>query len=220
VRRESAKTTNPVVARRILRLREGDVEHGVPINPKMGLITFDDAATDLLTDYRVNGRRSLGEARWRIELHLKPVFRGRRLINILTPDIRAFAAARQKAGAAAGSINRELALLKRMFNLAMQAGKLASRPHIPMLREDNVRKGFFGREQFDAVCRHLPAPLRPVVGFAYVTGWRIQSEVLPLEWRQIDFTAGTVRLDPGTTKNREGRVFPMTGDLRTLLKTQ
>jgi len=196
------------------------VEHGVPINPKMGLITFDEAATDLLTDYGVNGRRSLGEATRRIELHLKPVFRSRRLIHILTPDIRAFAAARQKAAASNGEVNRELALLKRMFNLAMQAGKLASRPHIPMLREDNVRRGFFEREQFDAVCRHLPACLQAVVSFAYVTGWRIRSEVLPLEWRQVDFAAGTVRLDPGTTKNREGRVFPMTDDLRNLLKRQ
>jgi len=220
VRRESTKTANPVVARRILRLREGDVEHGVPINPKMGLITFDEAATDLLTDYRVNGRRSLSEATRRIELHLKPVFRSRRLIHILTSDIRALAAARQKAGASNGEVNRELALLKRMFNLAMQAGKLASRPHIPMLREDNVRRGFFEREQFDAVCRHLPACLQAVVSFAHVTGWRIRSEVLPLEWRQVHFAAGTVRLDPGTTKTREGRVFPMTDDLRNLLKRQ
>lgn len=30
------------------------------------------------------------------------------------------------------------------------------------------------------------------------------SEVLPLQWSQVDFKAGTVRLDPGTTKNREG----------------
>ena len=33
------------------------------------------------------------------------------------------------------------------------------------------------------------------------------SEVLPLEWHQIDRKAGVIRLEPGTTKNREGRVF-------------
>jgi integrase len=58
------------------------------------------------------------------------------------------------------------------------------------------------------------------VEFAYITGWRIASEVLPLEWRQVDFRASEVRLDAGTTKNREGRVFPMTDDLRALLETQ
>ena len=44
--------------------------------------------------------------------------------------------------------------------------------------------------------------------FAYLTGWRTPSEILTLEWKQVDFSAGTVRLEPGTTKNDEGRVFP------------
>jgi integrase len=59
--------------------------------------------------------------------------------------------------------------------------------------------------------------------FAYLTGWRIQSEILPLQWRHVDLKAGTVRLDPGTTKNRDGRLFPF-GDrlpeLRDLLEAQ
>ncbi len=42
---------------------------------------------------------------------------------------------------------------------------------------------------------------------AYYTGWRINSEILTLEWQQIDRDAGVIRLEPGTTKNREGRVF-------------
>jgi integrase len=113
-----------------------------------------------------------------------------------------------------------LTILKRTFSLAMQAGKLLHKPHIPLLREDNTRTGFFEPEQFQSVIAHLPASLRPVIEFAYITGWRISSEVLPLEWRQVDFTAGEVRLDPGTTKNGEGRVFPLTDDLRTLLETQ
>ena len=36
----------------------------------------------------------------------------------------------------------------------------------------------------------------------------------------MDFDGGEVRLDAGTTKNREGRVFPLTDDLRALLETQ
>ena len=70
-----------------------------------------------------------------------------------------------------------------------------------------------------AVLAQLPAALQPVVRFAYVTGWRVQSEVLPLEWRQVDRKGGEVRLDAGTTKNQAGRVFPYTDTLRTLLET-
>jgi integrase len=55
--------------------------------------------------------------------------------------------------------------------------------------------------------------------FFYITGCR-KSEGLTLKWRQIDFRNGTVLLDPGTTKNDEGRVFPFTQELRELLEEQ
>jgi integrase len=130
---------------------------------------------------------------------------------------------RPSTGASNAEINRELTILKRMFTLAMQAGKLLHRPHIPMLEERNTRRGFFELEMLHGALAHLPAHLRPVIEFAYITGWRIPSEVLTLEWRQVDFKApggGEVRLDPETTKNREARVFPMTDDLRRLLEAQ
>lgn len=83
------------------------------------------------------------------------------------------------------------------------------RPKIAMLEEENTRQWFFEREQFEAVRAKLPEPVRPVVTFAYLTGWGVNSEVLPLQWRQVDFTAVRVRLEPGTTKNKQGREFPI-----------
>ena len=59
-----------------------------------------------------------------------------------------------------------------------------------MLKENNARGGFFEREQFEAVLAQLPDYARPPVTFAYVTGWRLKSEILPLQWRQVDFRAG------------------------------
>ena len=55
---------------------------------------------------------------------------------------------------------------------------------------------------------------------AYITGWRIAAELLPLQWRQVDFKAGPLRLEPGTTKNKDGRMFAMTPDLRRVLEEQ
>ena len=71
-----------------------------------------------------------------------------------------------------------------------------------------------------AVLAHLPDELRPAVQVAYITGWRIHSEVLPLEWRRVDFGADEIRLDAGTTKNGDGRVFPITAALRRVLEAQ
>src|SRR6266481_2426359 len=110
------------------------------------------------------------------------------------------------------------AVLRRV---AHQNKKLAGQPpRFEKLQEDNIRQGFFEREQFEAVRKHLPAYARPVVTFMYLTGWRIRSEVLPLPWRQVDFQAGTVRLEPGTTKNKDGRTFYLTPELRTCLEAQ
>lgn len=86
--------------------REGDVEKGIPIVRQMGKITFDDASDDLLKDYKTNGKRTHGHAERRIELHLKPVFTGKRLASTHTADIRAYAAARKATGAASATINR------------------------------------------------------------------------------------------------------------------
>lgn len=107
--------------------------------------------------------------------------------------------------------------MRRAFRLAAETDKYHGRiPKIRMLHEHNVRTGFSDDEMIDAVKGRLPAPLQPVVTFAYVSGWRVQSEILPLEWRHVDRQKGEVRLDPGTTKNQAGRVFPFTDTLRTV----
>jgi integrase len=41
-----------------------------------------------------------------------------------------------------------------------------------------------------------------------------------LTWRQIDLEAGTVRLEPGTTKNREGRLVVLPAELHAALREQ
>jgi len=41
-----------------------------------------------------------------------------------------------------------------------------------------------------------------------------------LQWAQVDFKIGIVRLEPGTTKNDEARVFPFTEELRAVLEDQ
>lgn len=232
-RTESSKSARLEDANRLLRRRLQAKDDGLPVDPQVGRLRFKEAAEDLLNDYRTNGRKSLDEAARRIRKHLEPFFGRRRMSTITTSDIRSYVAERQRTPIVTGKgdnerrrqvsngeINRELTTLKRMFNLALQAGLLLHKPHIPMLRENNVRQGFFEREQFESVVDHLPAPIRPVVTFAYLTGWRVASEILPLQWRQVDFEAGEVRLDPGTTKNGKGREFPMTEELRQLLQNQ
>ena len=165
-------------------------------------------SADVVTDYRVNGRKSTDDVESRIRLHLKPFFGARRMSSITTADMRSYTASRQEAGAANATINRELAVVKRAFRLSTQGRKLLHAPHIPMLRENNTRQGFFELDEFRSVRDALPAALRGIVTFAYYTGWRVPSEILPLKWAQVDRENPTVRLEVGTTKNSDGRTLP------------
>jgi integrase len=98
--------------------------------------------------------------------------------------------------------------IKRAFRLGIKKRLIYDRPAIDLLDEDNVRRGFFEPAEYRAVRKHLDEDCQAVIDFAYVTGWR-KSEILNLEWPQVDFNAGFVRLEPGTTKNRRARQFPL-----------
>ena len=219
LRRESSETTKEQEAKRILKQREGAAVEGRVIAPRVDKITVAQLAEDLKTEYRANGRRSLDRVEDAIE-HLLPMFGALPAIKVTSADVRAYQARRQAEGAANATVNRECAALKRMFSLAVKGERLHRAPHIGMLQEHNVRSGFFEDHQYEAVRAHLPAYAQPVVTFAYITGWRVRSEVLTLQWHQVDFNAGIVRLDPGTSKNLEGRTFVMTPELRATLEQQ
>jgi integrase len=216
--RESTGSTKETEVKRFLKLREGEVAQGKRVVIHIERLCFEELADDSLTDYRVNGKRSLDKAQWSVR-HLGGYFAGMRVVDITTDKVRADIDQRQRADYSNAAINRELAALKRMFNLARQQTppKITQMSYIPMLQEKNVRTGFFEVEAFQGVVSGLPAALRPVATFAHITGWR-KAEVLALTWRQVDFEAEVVRLESGTTKNGEGRTFFTTAELKRLLE--
>ena len=69
------------------------------------------------------------------------------------------------------------------------------------------------------IVEHLPDYIRPLVIAGYITGWRINSELRTRTWVHVDLKKpGWLRLEPGETKNDEGREFPLLTPLREFLK--
>jgi integrase len=217
LRREPAKTTSRQDAERLLRARLATLDRGEV--PATSRTRWDDLADMIRADYKANDRKSA--ARLGVSLkHLDAAFAGQRAEGITPERLTAYAALRREEGAARASINRELAALKRAFRLAHRAGRVAAVPYVAMLEERNTRTGFFERLELDRVLRALPADVRPAVLAAYVTGWRMTSELLTREWRHVDLKRGWLRLEPGETKNRQGRLFPLIPELRASLRAQ
>jgi integrase len=119
-------------------------------------------------------------------------------------------------GAAPSTVNRETQLLHRAFRLAVDRNRLAFMPRVRRLSEaGNVRRGFFEREEFEALCARLPGYLQDFTRFAFVTGWR-KGEIAALTWADVDGQA--VRLRAEDSKNRHGRSVPLEGELRALIE--
>jgi len=216
---ESSYQKDKGEAGRQLRERMGKVAEGTYVGPKADRVTFEEMKEDMLKDYRINQRKSIKDVERSVSA-LGRFFGGRKAKSIEPRDIVAYKAKRQADGLTNGSINRELSALKSMFNLALRNGNIVRKPYIEMLEENNVRQGFFEWPDFESIRTRLPEYLQSPMTFAYLTGWRVRSEVLTLSWSNIDFKAGTVRLEPGTTKNKDGRVIYMTPELKSLLEAQ
>ena len=142
------------------------------------------------------------------------------MVDIDGALVSRYVKARQDQGRANGTINREIAVLAGAFRLAYENMKLLRLPVLHKLKEADSRKGFLKRQQFEVVRRCLRHDLQGAVTVAYVLGWRTQSGVLTLGLSQLDLDGGLLRLDPGTTKNEDGRVVYLTPELHTLLRQQ
>jgi integrase len=204
----------------LLKKREGEISEGKLPGIYFDRVKFEELAEDFLRDYRINQRKSLVRAE-RSAGHLKRFFEGYRVPDITSPKIEAYIESRLDEGAANATINRELSALKRMLNLgARQTPPKVDRvPYIPMLKENNVRKGFFEHAEFIALRDALPHYLKGFVTFAYKTGWRV-SEIADLTWNQVDSFNGIVRIEPGESKNDEGRTVYLDDELKEAFHSQ
>lgn len=213
---ESSRSAHRADARALLRSREGDIQRGRPVFPKAWRITVDDLLEGLLRDYEANERASIRTLRSHIA-RLSPAFGPWKATDLGPDDPPRYARARQDEGAANGTINRELSTLQRAYTLGIRDGKVASRPHISRLPENNVRQGFFEPAQFESICRHLPPYAVPAVRFMYLTGWR-KGLVLQLRW--ADVTDEGIRPPQAVGRKVRARLFPWTHELRVLLGAQ
>ena len=228
---ESTKSEKKGDAQALLTSRLGDTQRGIVVTPKIGKKRLKEGLQAVVDNMTMNGRR-VDNTKRRIKKHIlfEPpkgdtpatgyFMPDRLMTTISTSDLEAYVAHRLEQKAAPASCNHELAIIRRAFRLAVRSKELVGMPHIPMLTLNNARKGFFERHEFDAVLKHMPNYLHPLLIVAFVTGWRLHAEVLPLTAAQVDLKGDVLRLEPGTTKNKEGRSFYLTAELRKVLKGQ
>jgi len=220
--RESSGSPTKSVAERRLKKRLAQADAGLVVSPSVDRLRYEEMRDALLADYRTNRRKSLLVADDGTEQicglkHLNAAFKGFRATDITTDRIREFISKRQAAGAPNSTVNRSLALLRRMFILAKQDKKMRDVPFVHLLKEPAARKGFLDYADFQRLRQELPEHLRPVLTLGFYTGMRL-GEIRNLRWSNVSLIDNQIRLDPGTTKNDESRVIPLIAELPEMLK--
>ena len=176
---------------------------------------YDALLAEAQANIRPDSRKAKGMGwRWK---HLKPFFAHLPVASVTTTRINQYKAERRAEGAAVATVNRELAVLRRSFRYGKQCTPplVHNVPHFGLAKENNARQGFIEDHQFDRMAEEAVKEglwLRAFIEAAYTYGWR-RGELVGkngLRVRQVDLHGAALRLDPGTTKNGEGREVPIT----------
>jgi len=150
--------------------------------------------------------------------HLKEFFRPeRQLANITPPDIEGYKLHRCKQVSGA-TVNRELALLKRMFNLAIDWDlHLSSNPlrKVKFFQEVNTVFRILSSEEEPRLLANASPIIQDVVVFGLNTGMRI-GEVFSLRWQNVDLERGLITVF--APKTQKSRVIPINSEARRILE--
>jgi integrase len=218
-RKCASGTRNKHKAESMLAQKIAETRTGQYMGPKAERTMVAELAEDLFRDYQINGKRSLDAVERRWKKHLKPFFGLLKASEVTKDVVKRYVDQRQRQGASNASINREMAALKRMFNLG-KGDKVAQIPVFPHLRENNIRTGFVDDHDYDklaAACTKQGLWMRGLFETAYRLGWR-KEELLNLRVGQVDLLNRVVRLEPGQTKNGRGRTAPIDNTLYVWLQ--
>jgi integrase len=179
---------------------------------------------------QVAGLRSLAPPKIYLRV-LTDHFGSKRIRTITHGDVEAFKLARLKTPTRGRgqrtitAVNRELEMLRAMLNFAKRQGWIAVNPFSqgePLIDRsaENSRDrvlSFDEENRLLAVCVGKLAHLRPIIITALDTGMR-RGELFKLQWRDVDFETGLIRLRAITTKTNKPREAAMTSRVRAALQ--
>ena len=213
---ESTGTSNRRKAEQIERqLREGlnDARHRLPhVNPDLtfGALAARFIADGMSTPYSVD----------RLQ-HLLPFFSDFPVRDINQSITRKYRQERyaQNKSLKPATVNRDLSVLRRVFNWGVEEGLLSANPlgRLRMERERRTKRPVMSVREECLLLAAAPDHLKRIIRCALDTGMR-RGEILSQLWEDIDFDNRILHVSHSKTPEGEAREIPLTSRLYELLK--
>jgi len=150
--------------------------------------------------------------------NLVRLLRGKDIQSLSLWHIEKYKSNRKKQGRKPETINKELGVLRRMFNLAYKGVlniKINNNPlkGLTLLTVPKIRRRVLKDSEFQALYKSSSEHLKPILLCAYMTGMR-RSEIAKLRWKNVDLEDGFIHVVE--SKNNESRTIPIA---KALLET-
>jgi integrase len=171
-------------------------------------VLFETFADEFMEKYSKPKKRS-----WRRDetslYNLKPIFKNKYLSRIGSDLVEGYLAERTKKVSPA-TANRELALLKTMFNKAADWGKIDLSPisKIKKFREENIKERILTQDEARRLIEAAKKELRPFLIIALNTGMR-RNEILSLKWENVNFANEFILIESARSKSGKAKKVPM-----------
>jgi integrase len=116
------------------------------------------------------------------------------------------------------SVNREIEVFKRIYNLAIREDLVEKNPcwKVARLPEDNARDRVLSDEELESLLAQLPPHAADLVILGYYTGMRF-GEIVGLTWERVNLREGYLDLTARDTKTREPRRVYFSNEVRDVL---
>ncbi len=150
--------------------------------------------------------------------NMRPFFGQLTLVEVRPNRIVQYKAKRYAEGVKPATINRELAIMKNAFNIAIREWEWCrDNPvhRVSMEKENNTRDRWLTDQEERRLLTACPEWVRQIVTFALHTGMRM-GEILSLTWEGVDLFLKTVMVF--RSKNGERRTIPVNQTVMDLLK--
>ena len=134
-------------------------------------------------------------------------------------DLERYRRQRQQGDRSEITMNRELAFLRNLYNVAIAWGKATENPvsKVRFAREHNQRTLFLSPEEEARSLDRCDVQLKPLVVMALHSGFR-KSALLSLTWEEIDFATQSIAVQAAYAKNGESHSVPMNDVLTATLE--